>query len=374
MLIEKKIVTVENTPEEYRLIVVSDIHGHKDLFKQLMTQVGLKDTDYLVILGDFVEKGPKSLEMLHKVAELKQRDRTFVLVGNCEAAIVEMLEKEECAEGLVRYLSETPWESLLKDTCEAKKINYKKLPAVEVQTKLRNALEKEIEIIKSLDTVVEFDQFIFVHAGVENRKDWRNSSLSSMLEQQFFMRNGHCIEDKYVVVGHIPVSNYSDTEIDNSVLISHRERIISVDGGMGVKDTCQLNALIVKKEDEGYLYSQQHVDEFEKCEILFKCHSKYESIVKVAWPYQEIEVLQIGTSFSWCRKLSTKELVYVKNEFIFEKYNKYYCKDDYVSSMIEVHEGDRVSLVGMYGKYAYVMKNGKVGWIKSDRIKRIINK
>ena len=126
MLIEKKIVTVENTPEEYRLIVVSDIHGHKDLFKQLMTQVGLKDTDYLVILGDFVEKGPKSLEMVHKVSELKQRDRTFVLVGNCEAAIVEMLEKEECAEGLVRYLSESPRNSLLKDTCEAKKINYKK--------------------------------------------------------------------------------------------------------------------------------------------------------------------------------------------------------------------------------------------------------
>ena len=374
MLIEKKIVTVENAPEEYRLVVVSDIHAHKDLFTQLMNQVGLKDTDYLVILGDFLEKGPNSLEMLYKVRDLKQRDRTFVLIGNCEAALVEMLEREEMAEGLVRYLTESPWESLLKDTCEALKINYKKLSALEVQAKLRKALDKEINIIKSLDTVVEFDQFIFVHAGVENRKDWRNSSLSSLLEQQFFMRNGHCIEDKYVVCGHIPVSNYSDTEIDNSVLISHRERIISVDGGVGVKDTCQLNALVVKKEDEGYLYFQHHVDEYEKCEILFKCHSKFESIVKVAWPYQEIEVLQIGTSFSWCRKLSTKELVYVKNEFIFEKNGNYYCKDDYVSSMIEVHEGDRVSLVGTYGKYAYVMKNGKVGWIKSDRIKKIINK
>lgn len=374
MLIEKKIVTVNDAPEEFRMVVVSDIHAHKEIFNQLMHQVGLKDEDYLVILGDFIEKGPDSLEMLYKIRDLKERDHTYVLMGNCEAAIISMLEEEKYAEGLVRYLEETTWGSLLKDTCEAMNIQYKKSPALEVQRKLRECLKKEIEILKSLDTAVVFDQFVFVHAGVENRVDWENSSLSSMLEQQFFMRNGHCIKDKYVVVGHIPVSNYSDTVIDNSLLISHRERIISIDGGVGVKDICQLNALVIKKEDDGYLYFQHHVDEFEKCEILFKCHPKFESIVKVAWPNQEIEVLQIGTSFSWCRKLSTKELVFVKNEFIYEKDGHYFCKDDYVSSMIEVHEGDRVSLVGTYGKYAYVMKDGKVGWIKTDRIKRIIQR
>ena len=371
MLIEKKIVTIENSPEEFRLVVVSDIHAHKDLYNQLMQQVGLKDSDYLVILGDFVEKGPNSLDMIYKIRDLKERPNTFVLMGNCEAALLSMLVDEKNADGLVRYLNQTSWGSLLKDTCKIKKLDYTKMPALELQAKLREALAKEIEILKSFDTAVVFDQFVFVHAGVENREDWENSSLSSMLEQQFFMRNGHCIKDKYVVVGHLPVSNYSDTAIDNSLLISHRDRIISIDGGVGVKDICQLNALVVKKEDDGYLYFRYAVDEFEKCDILFKCQSKFESIVKVAWPNQEIEVLQIGTSFSWCRKLSTKELVYVKNEFIYEDNGHYFCKDDYVSSMIEVHEGDRVSLIHVYGKYAYVMKNGKVGWIKSDRVKKV---
>ncbi len=92
----------------------------------------------------------------------------------------------------------------------------------------------------------------------------------------------------------------------------------------------------------------------------------------MAWPNTEIEVLQVGTSFSWCRKLATKELVYIKNEFIYEKDGNYFCKDDYVSNMIDVQEGDRVSLVETYGKYAYVMKEGKVGWIKADRLKKII--
>ena len=30
-----------------------------------------------------------------------------------------------------------------------------------------------------------------------------------------------------------------------------------------------------------------------------------------------------------------------------------------------------VEALAVYGKYAYVMKNGKVGWIKSDRVKKV---
>lgn len=372
MLVEKRIVKVDDAPKEYRLVAVSDIHAHKEAFNQLLHQINLKDEDYLVILGDFIEKGPSSLEMLYKIRDLKKRDRTFVLMGNCEAAVLDMLLNEEHADGLVRYLDRTTWGSLLKDSCEALELNYKNLDPKEVQTSLRNYLQKEIEILQSLDTAVVFDQFIFVHAGIENRLDWENSSLSNLLEQQFFMNQGHCIEDKYVVCGHLPSSNYSDTTIDNSIIISHRQRIISIDGGIGVKKVGQLNALIVQKEDEGYLYFSHHVDEFVKSEIVFRSYPKFESVVKVAWPNLEIEVLQIGTSFSWCRKLATKELVYIKNEFIYEQGGHYYCKDDYVSSMIDVQVGDRVSLVEIYGKYAYVMKDGKVGWIKADRLKKII--
>lgn len=371
MLVEKRIVKVTDVPEEYRLIVISDIHAHQEAFNQLLHQIDLRDEDYLIILGDFIEKGPSSLEMLYKIRDLKKRERTYVVMGNCEAAILELLTDEGRAEGLVHYLNRTSWGSLLKDSCEALNLNWNQLAPAEVQSKLRHYLAKEIEILKSLDTAVVFDQFVFVHAGVENREDWENSSLSSMLEQQFFMSNGHAIKDKYVVCGHLPVSNYSDTLIDNSIIISHRQRIISIDGGMGVKDICQLNGLVIQKEDDGYLYFQHHVDEFDKCEVTFRSHPKFESVVKVSWPDMEIEVLQVGTSFSWCRKLSTKELVFIKNEFIYEQEGHYYCKDDYVSSMIEVQVGDRVSLVGIYGKYAYVMKEGKVGWIKADRLRKI---
>ena len=40
---------------DYRLIVISDIHGHLDRFKALLQKVKYTPDDYLIILGVFVE-------------------------------------------------------------------------------------------------------------------------------------------------------------------------------------------------------------------------------------------------------------------------------------------------------------------------------
>ena len=371
MQVEKRIHKVTSVPDEYRLIVVSDIHAHQNTFNQLISQLKLKDEDYLVILGDFLEKGPSNYEMLMEAYKLSNRKNTFVLVGNCEAALLELLLNDSMAQQLKNYLCNTTWGSLLREAADKLKLDYTKVDASQLQLALREHLAEEISMIQSFLTAVEFDQFILCHAGIENRQDWEESSMETFLELPFFLDQGHPLKDRYVICGHIPVSNYSDTKIDNSIVINHRRRMISIDGGMGVKDICQLNALEVLKEDDGYVYFNHHADEYERCEVLFPCYPKFDSVVKVAWPDLEIEVLQIGTSFSWCRKLNTKELVFVKNEFIYEKGRHYYCKDDYISYMIEVQEGDQVSLIATYGKYAYVMKDGIVGWIKADRLRKL---
>lgn len=371
MMVVNRINKVNVDLETYRMVVISDIHGHINPFEQLLKQVSLKNEDYLVILGDFLEKGPDCKKILERMRALKERPNTFIVLGNCEAHLVSLLIDEKNAEKLVSYLKNVPWPSLLKDTVRSLKLKIDDETPLSLQTKLREALKDELEFLQSLDTAVVFDQFVFAHAGVENRVDWENSSSHAFLEQLYFMDQGHQIEGKYVVCGHMPTSNYSDTDIDNSIIINHRKRIISIDGGLGVKMMCQLNALVIQKEEEGYLYLPYRQDTFDHYEVLFKSYPKFVSTVKIAWPNTEIEVLQIGTSFAWARKLATNELCFIKNEFIHCENNRYYCHDDYVSKMIEAQPGDIVSLVKTYGKYAYVMKNGVVGWIKLDRLKKV---
>lgn len=370
MVIEKRIVK-KQAPEEYRMVVISDIHAHYELFQKLIYQSNLKEEDYLVIVGDFLEKGEDGLEMLYRVRDLKQRKNTFVLMGNIEAFLLELLCDETEADRLVAFLKAAPFKSILSDTKEILKLDLNKEKPLFIQEQLRNYLKKEIEILQSLDTVLDFDQFLFVHAGIENREDWENSSIETMLTLKNFFYQGHSLKDKYVVCGHMPTCNYSDYKIDNSIILSHQRKIISIDGGVGVKSIAQLNAFIIDKTDEGYIYSSKSVDEFEKCEVIHAHKGKETDAVKIAWPNLEIDVLGIGTSFSWCRKVDTKELLYIKNEFLYEESGRYYCKDDYISSMLEVLPTDKVSLIATYGKYAYIMKDGHVGWTKKDKIKKI---
>ena len=370
MIIEKRILK-EQSPETYRMVVISDIHAHMDLFEKILNKSHLKAEDYLVVLGDFVEKGNDGLELIHKIAELKKRKNTYILMGNCEATLLEFLCNEDCDSKLVNYLNNTPFDSLLKEAVKILGIDLKQESSKSIQEKLRTHLNKEISILKSLDTAVEFDQFIFVHAGIENRNDWENSSIESMLENQNFFFKGHPLKEHYVVCGHMPVSFYNDHKLDNSLIISHQKRIISIDGGVGVKSFGQLNSLIIEKTDEGYIYSSRSVDPFEKCEVLFPTNGKETDAVKVDWPDFEVDVLGIGTSFSWCRKTITKELIYIKNEFLYENNGHYYCKDGYISSMLKLLPNDEVSLIATYGKYAYIIKDGHVGWTKKDRIKPI---
>jgi len=371
MIVEKRILK-EKAPETYRLIVISDVHAHYELFNKLVHQTQLKEDDYLVILGDFMEKGDDGLEVLYKIRDLKQRNHTFVLMGNCEEYLLRLLCDETKATKLIEYIK-TSSNSLLSKTAEVLNLDVDKEEAKNVQEKLKHYLDKEISILKSLDTALEFDQFIFVHAGVEKREDWENSDIETMLELRDFFYQGHTIRDKYVICGHTPTCNYYDYKIDNSVILSHQRKIISIDGGVGVKSVSQLNAFIIEKSDEGYVYSSKSVDEYDKCEVVFPHKGKETSAVKVAWPNLEVDVLGIGTSFSWCRKVDTQELLYIKNEFLYEENGHYYCRDDYISSMLEILPYDRVSLIATYGKYAYIMKDGHVGWTKKDKIKKSNN-
>ena len=44
--------------------VISDIHGHFDEFMEILKMIDFKDSDELYVLGDSIDKGPKSIETL----------------------------------------------------------------------------------------------------------------------------------------------------------------------------------------------------------------------------------------------------------------------------------------------------------------------
>lgn len=57
--------------------VISDIHGCFDEFQQMLGKIDLSDDDRLILAGDYIDRGPKSLEML-KWLENKPANITLI--------------------------------------------------------------------------------------------------------------------------------------------------------------------------------------------------------------------------------------------------------------------------------------------------------
>ena len=56
---------------------------------------------------------------------------------------------------------------------------------------------------------------------------------------------------------------------------------------------------------------------------------------------------------------------------LYQKDNKTYCLDDYVDCMVGLNKGELVKLIGIFGPYAYVIKDNEIGWVKYCYLKNI---
>ena len=52
-------------PAGRRILVVSDIHGNLPYLRGLLDKAGFGADDELIVAGDFLEKGPETLNTLH---------------------------------------------------------------------------------------------------------------------------------------------------------------------------------------------------------------------------------------------------------------------------------------------------------------------
>ena len=71
-----------------RSFVCGDIHGQYDLFLQMLEEIKFQDEDHLYILGDMIDRGPKSMEVL---LDVMKRKNVTCLIGNHELMMHDFL-------------------------------------------------------------------------------------------------------------------------------------------------------------------------------------------------------------------------------------------------------------------------------------------
>ncbi len=359
---------------KYRCIVISDIHSHLDRFIDLLNKVNYCHEDYLVILGDFIEKGTQALEIVAFLQELQAKsDRVFVLLGNCEYAIEKIVTNKEYASHVTHYLNHVGKGGLIRQALANLKIDYHQANALQLQQLVADYLEPCFNYFRTLPTTLHLNNFIFVHAGIENRPDWQNSNWHSFIEMRTFYQDGHCLDD-YVVVGHLPTSNQFQNRIDNNIIIDDTKRIICIDGGTGVKSISQLNALIIEGNGNHFNLTTDYVQPLPLYQVIVNIKASEQEPHKIAWPNFEVKIIKQGKNFTLCQQLNTNQKIKIKNEFLYSKNDKIYCLDDYVDLMLTLSKGQIVKLIGIFGPYAYVIKDNEIGWVRYRYLKRLKKK
>ena len=149
----------------------------------------------------------------------------------------------------------------------------------------------------------------------------------------------------------------------NDICFDEDKKIISIDGGTGVKFISQLNALIIEKDDQGLHFKQHEVQPLPVYQIKKDYFVEKKEIHKVAWPHFEIKILEKKDEFSLCRVLDKNDVLWIKNEFIYEKKKHYYCLDDYIDAFLSVKKGDLIKVVGIYHNWVYIKYKNEIGWI-----------
>jgi serine/threonine protein phosphatase 1 len=196
-------------PPGMRVYAIGDIHGRADLLAQTFATI---DADRMrapveraieVYLGDYVDRGPHSREVLDLLIERRRTREAVCLKGNHEAFVLDVLaHPRKLAEwrlfgGLPTLLSYG-----LRPT-----INPRSDQQLDLVAEFAEAIPQEhLAFLENLPTSLCLGDYYFVHAGVRPGVALEAQRDQDLLwiRDQFL---GSTIDfGKYVVHGHTPVA------------------------------------------------------------------------------------------------------------------------------------------------------------------------
>lgn len=224
-----------------RRIAISDIHGCALELDQLLIKTNARPEE-VIFLGDYVDSGPDSIEVLDMVAEWCRQGAT-ALLGNHDDLFLQWLEGKEnilyyggrnggmatinsCLHRLGE--DEVAISQLLSDVFKENQV--KKI--------IQDRFHVHISFLKSLPLYKRESELIFVHAGVNPRHGLGKTTTLEFLHlrDEFIYEYN---QPETVIFGHTRTRAIHNQD---SVYFGSN-RVIGIDGGCAFGG--QLNALII---------------------------------------------------------------------------------------------------------------------------------
>ena len=338
-----------------RVIVISDIHADVGGFRGVLDKVKFSPEDALVIVGDILEKGKDSLQMLHLIMEMYQQGNLYLVAGNNDTLLWELYQDPVPDEAVCRYMNSRKY-SLFKDMAEQLHLPYETVDEVAV---LRETIEisfsKEIEFLESMPHILDCPFATFVHAGLKPGSLEEQDMEYCLAVTEFASRED--IFEKPVIVGHWPSSNYSTDRIQANIYRNQKTNVISMDGGNSMKSWRQINYLIL--DGEGNELEEGYYDNLPKIRIL-EDQAENEGYYSLIFPNTAVEIRGVREGKTVCYVPGLDKEILQDSNRIYEYKGKTYCWDTTTYDM-PVKAGEILSSCGMTPEGLLIKRGGVVG-------------
>lgn len=163
-------ITAASVGEDRRIYAIGDIHGRADLFEELLGQLDRDDSGRgpmaaeLILLGDLIDRGPASAQVIGRAMELAQSDAPIrFLMGNHEEVFVRAARGDVQATRFFCRIG--GMETILSYGLAAE--DYARMDFEQLARWLMNHIPRaHIDFLAGFEDMIEVGDYLFVHAGI----------------------------------------------------------------------------------------------------------------------------------------------------------------------------------------------------------------
>lgn len=178
------------TSSSPRMIAIGDVHGCLKALDTLLKMIRIQPEDHLVLLGDYVDRGPDSRGVIERLMELKGQCHLVALMGNHEEMVLAAHEGRSEREFWMKFGGEEALAS------------YGPLAP-------NGRLPREhLDFLRNCPMFLETNTHIFVHADYYPNRPMPEQSSNTLLWSCFDPgKAAPHYSGKTVVLGHTPQQN-----------------------------------------------------------------------------------------------------------------------------------------------------------------------
>lgn len=206
-----------------RLIGISDIHGEYDKLCAVLDKLSPKKDDKFIFMGDYIDRGSKSKDVVDKLIELGDFCSCVYLIGSHEYAMLHANSDD--------YYNYLFW-------------NYGGDATVKSYGSFDNIMKVHGDFFKSLKFYHIEGNYLFIHAGIRVGVSLEDQSEEDMvyIRSEFYNKKHHL--PYKIIFGH--------TEFDTPQVQDDK---ICIDTGCGKYKNAPLTAIVIENGREYFVNS-----------------------------------------------------------------------------------------------------------------------